>query len=66
MGSRNDNPTVYWVTPGKEQCVVGCFRGTLNELEVAVKIRHECNQEHLNAYLTFIEAVRCYQKSLMG
>lgn len=66
IGSRNDDPTVYWVNPGEEQCVVGCFRGTLDELEAAVRIRHEDNQEYLTDYLTFIKAVRCYQKALSG
>lgn len=64
MGSRYANPTVYWVKPGEEQCVVGCFSGTLNDLERAVRIRHEDNQKHLTDYLTFIESVRCYQKAL--
>ncbi len=62
MGSRNDCPAVYWTAVGEEQCVVGCFRGTLNELEEAVRETHRDNATHLHDYLTFIEAVRTYQR----
>ena len=62
MGRRNDSPAVYWTTIGEEQCVVGCFRGTLNELEEAVRKTHQNNATYLHEYLTFIEAVRTYQK----
>lgn len=62
MGSRNDNPTVYWLEAGKEQCVVGCFRGTLDDLEKAVKETHAYNKKHLTDYLSFIQSVRRYQK----
>lgn len=62
MGSRGDTPTVYWIKPGKEQCVVGCFRGTLDELEARVQETHKDNPEHLKNYLKFIELVRNYQK----
>jgi len=62
MGSRQDNPAVYWTTIGEEQCVVGCFRGTLSELEAAAKETHRDRPEYLKEYLTFIEAVRTYQR----
>lgn len=64
MGSRFAQPFVYWTKEGKEQCVVGCFRGTLDELEVAARKTHKDNEEHRNAYLSFIKAVRNYQKEL--
>ena len=62
MGSRGDTPAVYWKEPGKEQCVVGCFRGTLDELEAKVKETHANNPEHLENYLKFIKKVRRYQQ----
>ena len=62
MGSRDDTPTVYWLNVGKEQCVVGCFRGDLNELEKKVKYTHKNNPKHLNDYLQWIEKVRKYMK----
>jgi hypothetical protein len=62
MGSRDDIPAVYWLEPGKEQCIVGCFRGTLDELEAKVKETHKNNPEHLNNYLKFIKNVRAYQE----
>jgi hypothetical protein len=61
MGSREDNPTVYWVKTGEEQCVVGCFRGTLAELEKAVEKTHKDNPVYLMQYRKFIKAVRAYQ-----
>lgn len=63
MGSRDDIPAVYWLKPGKEQCIVGCFRGTLDELEAKVKETHADNPEHLKNYLKFIKNVRAYQKT---
>lgn len=63
MGSRNRTPTVYWTKAGEEQCVVSCFRGTLDELEARVKETHKDNQKHLHDYLTFIKAVRAYQEA---
>ena len=62
MGSRGDIPAVYWIEPGKEQCVVGCFRGTLDQLEAEVKETHANNPEHLKNYLKFIKNVRAYQE----
>jgi hypothetical protein len=62
MGSRHDYPSIYWTSMGEEQCVVGCFRGTLNELEEAVRVTHRDNATYLHDYLTFIEAVRTYQR----
>lgn len=61
IGSRKDNPIVYWLEAGKEQCVVGCFRGTLNDLERAVEKTHKDNPEYLEQYRKFIKAVRAYQ-----
>lgn len=61
MGSRSDNPAVYWIEAGKEQCVVGCFRGTLDELEKAVEKTHKDNLKYLEQYRKFIKAVRAYQ-----
>lgn len=63
MGSRNDTPAVYWVKAGEEQCVVGCFRGTLDELEARVKETHKDNPKHLHDYLRFIKGVRAYQEA---
>jgi hypothetical protein len=63
MGSRGDTPAVYWLEPGKEQCVVGCFRGTLDQLEAKVKETHANNPEHLKNYLKFIKNVRAYQEA---
>lgn len=63
MGSRNDTPTVYWLEQGKEQCVVGCFQGTLDQLEEKVKTTHKDNPEHLHNYLKFIKNVRMYQEA---
>lgn len=62
MGSRSDFPAVYWNKVGKEQCVVGCFRGTLLELEEKVKETHKNNPEHYENYMNFIKGVREYQK----
>lgn len=64
MGRREDTPIVYWLEVGKEQCVVGCFRGNLNELEEKVKETHKDNSKHLNDYLQWIEKVRKYQKEM--
>lgn len=64
MGSRNDTPQVYWITSGEEQCIVGCFKGTLSELEKAVRETHRDNPKHLRNYLRFIGLVRDYQKSV--
>ena len=61
MGHRDDIPAVYWIEPGREQCVVGCFRGTLDQLEERVKETHADNPEHLKNYLEFIKKVRAYQ-----
>lgn len=57
MGSRHDNPTIYWLG-SNIQCVVGCFRGNLNALEAKVRETHASNPEHLNAYLQFITVAR--------
>ncbi len=62
MGSRGDVPAVYWLEPGKEQCVVGCFRGTLDELESRVRKIHANNPEHLENYLKFIRKVHAFQE----
>jgi hypothetical protein len=62
MGSRGDIPVVYWLEPGKEQCIVGCFRGTLDQLETKVKETHQNNKKHLEDYLKFIQNVRAYQE----
>lgn len=63
MGSRDDIPKVYWIKAGEERCVVGCFRGTLDELEARVKETHKDNPKHLHNYLRFIKAVRSYQEA---
>ncbi len=63
MGSRAGAPKVYWVKAGEEQCVVGCFRGTLDELEAKVNETHKDNPKHLHDYPTFIKAVRAYQEA---
>jgi hypothetical protein len=62
MGSRWGTPKVYWLKPGEEQCVVGCFKGTLDELEERVKKTHQDKQEHLKNYMEFIQKVRTYQE----
>lgn len=62
MGSRNDFPVVYWNEIGKEQCVVGCFHGTLSEFEEKVKEVHKDNPKHYNDYMKFIENCRKYQE----
>lgn len=64
MGSRNDNPVVYWTKAGEEQCIVGCFRGTLNELEEAVEETHKDNPVYLTQYRKFIRCVRLCQKGM--
>jgi hypothetical protein len=66
MGSSEDIPTVYGLEPGKEQCVVEGFRGTLNELEAEVNETYANYPEHLNNYLKFIAGVRAYQKATRG
>lgn len=66
MGSRNDFPVVYWNEAGKEQCVVGCFRGTLLEPEKKVKERHKYNAKHYEDYIKFIKGVHEYQKATEG
>jgi hypothetical protein len=64
MGCRGVIPAVYWLEVGKEQCVVGCFRGgTLTQFEEKVKETHKDNPEHLNNYLKFIRKVRAYQEA---
>jgi hypothetical protein len=65
MGRRKDSPRVYWITPGEEQCVIGCFRGNLDELEAAVRKTHVNNPQHLRDYLKWISAVRAYQQSML-
>lgn len=62
MGRRNDNPIVYWNEIGKEQCVVGCFIGTLSELEKKVKETHKNNKKYYDDYMKFIENCRKYQE----
>ena len=49
MGRRDANPAVYWLEVGEEQCVVGCFRGTLAELAERVK---ETHAQHKNTMMT--------------
>lgn len=66
MGSRYDFPVIYWNEVGNEQCVVGCFRGTLSELEKKVKETHKNNPEHFDDYMKFIKCVRKYQKLTEG
>lgn len=62
MGSRNDYPAVYWIEVGKEQCIVGCFKGTLDELERAVERTHKHNSVYFTEYKKFIKAIRAYQE----
>lgn len=59
--TRSDNPAVYWTEVGKEQCVVDCFRGTLDEFEKTVEKTHKDNPVYLEQYRKFIKAVRTYQ-----
>lgn len=54
-------PMVYWLEAGKEQCVVGEFRGTLSELEAFVQQHEEYDQTQVDGYLKFIKGVRSYQ-----
>ena len=63
MGIRNDFPVVYWNEVGKEQCIAGCFRGTLSEVEKKVKKRYKKNTKHHEDYMKFIKCVREYQKT---
>ena len=66
MGRRNDFSVVYWNEVGKEQCVVGCFCGTLSELEEKVKETHKNNPKHYEDYMKFIKCVRKYQELTEG
>lgn len=63
MGSRLDHPVVYWQGENV-QCVVGCFRGNLDDLEEKVRETHYNNEKHLNDYLKFIKVVRNTIKEL--
>ena len=63
MGRRDDTPSVYWIEEGKEQCVVGCFRGTLEDLEKQVLETHADGTKYRKDYLNFINAVKLYQRS---
>lgn len=66
MGRRDDFPVVYWIETGKEQCVVGCFCGTLSELEKKVEETHKNNSKHYKDYMKFIKCVRKYQELTEG
>ena len=63
IGRRNSNPAVYWLEIGMEQCVVGCFRGNLEELTERVQEKHAENKKHLADYMNFINAVRAFQEA---
>ena len=56
-------PKVYWTERGKEQCIVGCFRGNLDQLEAKVISQYpETVNKHHQDYMRWITAVREYQK----
>lgn len=58
----NDTPIVYWIEAGKEQCVVGFFRGTLDQLWDEVEMTHADNPQYIANCKKFIKAVRAYQE----
>ena len=57
IGSRNDMPCVYW-TDTSVQCIIGCFRGDLDELGVKVEETHKDNKQHYDDYMEFISICR--------
>lgn len=64
IGARSANPAVYWLEVGKEQCIIGCFRGTLDELEEKVKETYpDPKNKHHIEYMRFINSVRAYQSA---
>lgn len=57
------NIVVYWLEPGKEQCIVGRVRGTLQFLKDVVYMSYTRSDERRKDFLAFIESVRSYQKA---
>lgn len=61
MGSRKDTPIVQYDNKGNITAIVGCFRGTLDELHKKVKSRYPNKKtKHRRRYLAFIKAVRAF------
>ena len=58
IGSRSANTSVYWTTKDDVQVVCGCFRGSLETFEEAVKKTHKNNPVHRKNYLLLISVVR--------
>lgn len=60
----NDTPIAQWVEAGKEQCVVGYFRGTLDQLWDEVEITHADDPQYIADCKKFIKAVKAYQEMM--
>ena len=61
MGSRKATPIVQYDNKGNVTAVVGCFRGTLDELHDKVKSTYSNKKtKHRRRYLAFIKAVRAF------
>ena len=61
MGSRKDTPIVQYDDKGNITTMVGCFRGTLDELHARVKSTYPNKKtKHRRRYLAFIKAVRAF------
>ena len=58
IGSRDSQTTYYW-TDETEQIVCGCFKGTMENFEDAIKETHGDN-EHGEAYMNWIKRVKNY------
>jgi hypothetical protein len=53
VGSENGTLTAYTIKTGEIEITRGCFRGSLEEFEEAVKCRHDGNQ-YTEEYLVLI------------
>jgi len=58
IGSRDSQTTYYW-TDETEQIICGCFKGTMEEFEDAIKETHGDN-EHGKSYMNWIKRVKNY------
>lgn len=62
IGSRKANTIVYWTNHTDIIVIAGCFKGSLEEFERAVRKTHADNLKHLYEYLNFIHKIKQYMK----
>ena len=57
IGSRNDTITFFRCKDGKIRATTGCFYGDLDQLEAAVRSKHQ-NNNYAQAYMAVIAAAK--------